>query len=96
MLSGNIENVFGSAALKYFIKGVELLGLRQLGNVSCVDKERRRSRHRVNAIESDFEGRSHIFVCLFAKADMAVADLQKAKIGSRQWRSSLSNFCKSF
>src|SRR5205823_12145770 len=40
MLSGNIENVFGSAALKYFIKGVELLGLRQLGNVSCVDKER--------------------------------------------------------
>src|SRR6266705_4014163 len=37
MLAGNIENVFGSAALKYLVEGVELLRLRQLRDISCVD-----------------------------------------------------------
>src|SRR5437899_3118506 len=77
MLAGNMENVFGSAALKYFIKGVELLRLRQLRDISCVDQERRRRRHRVNAIESNLKCFGHIFVRLLVKADMAIADLQE-------------------
>src|SRR5206468_7088315 len=70
VLPGNIENVLGSAALQYLIKGVELLGLRQLREVSCVDKERGRRRHRVDAIESNFEGRSNIFIRFLAEADV--------------------------
>src|ERR1700724_2444650 len=53
-----------------------------------MDKERRRSRHRVDAIESDLERLRHIFVCLFAEADMTIADLEKAKIRSRRQRAS--------
>src|SRR5437870_7844914 len=67
VLPGNIENVLGSAALEHFIEGVELLRLRQLREVSGMDKERRRSRHRVDAIESNLEGLRHIFVCVFAE-----------------------------
>src|SRR5713226_2720625 len=92
MLPGHIENVLSPAALEHFIKGVELLGLRQLGNVSRVDKESRRSGHRVDAIESNLEGLRHIFVCLFAEADVAIADLEKAEIRSRRQRVS-SCFC---
>src|SRR5260370_41580334 len=86
MLAGNIENVLGSAALQYLIKGVELFGLGQLGNGSRVDKESRRTGHRVDAIESNLEGLRHIFVCLFAEADVAIADLEKAEIRSRRQR----------
>src|SRR6266487_5794470 len=78
MLAGNIENVSGSAALKYFIKCVELLRLRQLGDISCVDQERGRSRHRVNAIESNLKCLGNILVRLLVKPNMAVANLQKA------------------
>ena len=82
MLPGHIKDVFGSAALEYLIERVELLRLRQLGDISSVDKERRRSRHRVNAIESNFERLGNILVRLLVKPDVAIADLQKAKIGS--------------
>src|SRR4030095_9151175 len=82
MLAGNIENVSGSAALKYFIEGVELLRLRQLRDISCVNQERRRGRHRVNAIESNLKCLGNILVRVLVKPDMAVADLQKAEIGS--------------
>ena len=40
MLAWHIEHVFGSAALNYLIEGVELLGLRQLRDVSRVDQKR--------------------------------------------------------
>src|SRR5439155_22323350 len=66
VLPGNIENILGSAALQHFIEGVELFGLRQLREVSGVDKESRRRGHRVDAIESNLEGLRHIFVCVFA------------------------------
>src|SRR6266403_1792378 len=53
VLPGNVEDILGPAALQYLIKGVELFGLRQLREVSGVDKESRRSRHRIDAIESN-------------------------------------------
>src|SRR5436305_7775618 len=96
VFSRNIENVLGPAALENFIEGVEFFRLRQLRDVSCVDKERRRSRHRVDAIERNLERSSDILVCLFAKADMAVADLQKAKVSRRQWLSCFGNLSKGF
>src|SRR4029077_15965980 len=58
VLPGNIENILGSAALQYLIKGVELFGLRQLREVSGVDKERWGSGHRIDAIETNLEGLS--------------------------------------
>src|SRR5439155_1788169 len=58
VLPGNIENILGPAALEHLIKGVELLRFGQLCNISCVNKERRGRRHCVDAIESNFEGRS--------------------------------------
>src|SRR6266478_5841386 len=51
VLPGHIENVLGSAALQYLIKGVELFGLRQLREVSRVNKKGRRRWHRIDAIE---------------------------------------------
>src|SRR6266568_3228323 len=86
VLPGNIENILGPAALQYLIKGVELFGLRQLREVSGVDKESRRSRHRIDAIESNLERLRHIFVCVFAETDVTVADLKKAEIRSRRQR----------
>src|SRR2546430_16062293 len=61
-----------------------------------MNKERRRSRHRVYAIESNFESRRDILVRVLVKADMAVADLQKAKVGSWQRLGGLCNLCQSF
>src|SRR6266487_1463833 len=75
VLPGNIENVLGSAALENFIKSVELLRLRELCKISRVDKERRWSGHCVDAIESNFEGRSNIFICFLTETDVAIADL---------------------
>src|SRR6266480_6452698 len=86
VLPGNIENILGPAALQYLIKGVELFGLRQLREVSRVDKESWRSGHRVDAIESNLEGLRHILVRVFAEADVAIADLEKAEVGSRRQR----------
>src|SRR5207245_3899633 len=43
-------------------------------------------RHCFDAIESNFEGLSDIFICLFTEADVAVADLEKAEIRSRRQR----------
>ena len=96
MLSGNIESVLGPAALENLIEGVELLRLRQLRNISRMNEERRRRRHGVDAIESNLERLRHIFVCLFAEADVAIADLQEAKVGSRKWLPSLRNLSKRF
>ena len=48
-----------------------------------MNKERRRGRHRVDAIESNFECLGDILVRRLVEADMAIADLQKAEISSR-------------
>src|SRR6266403_5218858 len=95
MLARNIEDVLGPAALEHLIESVELLGLRELGDVSSVDKESRRGGHRVDAIESNLERLRHIFVCLFAKADVTIANLEKAKVRCcRQRASRLRDFSK--
>src|SRR5438552_10822165 len=59
-----------------------------------MDKERRRSGHRVDAIERNLKRRGDILVRLFTKADVAVADLQEAKVSSRQWLPGLCNLSK--
>src|SRR5437870_9202641 len=61
-----------------------------------MNKERRRSRHRVYAIESNFKSRRDILIRVLVKADMAVANLQKAKVGSWQRLAGLRNLCQSF
>src|ERR1044072_4118652 len=81
MFSGNVENIFGSAALESLIERVELLRFRQLRNVSCVNQKRRRGRNGIDAIKSKLEGGGNILVCLLVKANVAVADLQKTEIG---------------
>src|SRR5713101_1075729 len=86
MLSRNVKNILSPATLQHLIEGVELFRLRQLCNVSRVNKEGRRRRHRVDSIEGGFEGRGHIFVRLFTEPDMTVANLQKAEIGSCRQR----------
>jgi hypothetical protein len=48
-----------------------------------MNKERRRRRHRVDAIEGNFEGCRDILVSLFAEADMTIADLEKELDQSR-------------
>src|SRR5690348_6302648 len=47
-----------------------------------MDKERRRSRHRIDSIQRNLECRRNIFVRVFVEADMAIADLQEAQVGS--------------
>src|SRR5438876_5980290 len=96
MLSGNVENVLGSAALQHFIEGVELLWLRQLRDISRMNEERRRRWHSVDAIEGNLESLRHILVRLFTESDVAVADLQKAEVGSRQRLSGPRNLGESF
>src|SRR4029077_20340035 len=92
----DIENVLGPAALQHLVKGVELFRLRQLCDIPRMNKERGRSGHRVDAIESNLEGLSHIFVRFFVEPDMAIADLQKTKVGSWKWRPTLRDLRKSF
>src|SRR6185437_2130627 len=94
MLTRHVKDVFGSAAFKDLVERVELFGFRQLRDISGVNKERRWSRHRVDAVESNFESLGNILVRRFVKPDVAIADLQKAKVGSRKWRPSLRNFSK--
>src|SRR6266404_1326523 len=86
MLAGHEEHVLRPAALKHFVESVELLRLRELRDISGVNKKSRRGGHRIDAIESNLEGLRHILVCLFAEADVTVADLQKAEIRSRRQR----------
>ncbi len=78
MLPGDIENVLGAAALEHLIEGVELLRLRQLGDISSMNQEGWRNGHRIDAIERNLERFGHIFVRIFGEADVAIADLQKA------------------
>src|SRR6266487_6224624 len=61
-----------------------------------MNKERRRGRHCVDAIQRNFESRSDILVRLLIEADVAVADLQKAKVGSWQRLAGFRNLCQSF
>src|SRR5437763_11354189 len=97
MLTRYKKYIFCFAALEHLIKRVELLRLRQLRDISGVDKERRRGGHRIDAIERNLERLRHIFVCLFAEADVTVANLEKAKVRSRRQRaSSLRNLSKGF
>src|SRR4029077_1970340 len=84
VLAGYKKYILCLTALEHLIKGVELLRLRELGDISGVDKERRRGGHGVDAIQSNLERLRHIFVRLFAEADVAVTDLQKAEIRSRR------------
>ena len=92
VLPGHVEDVLGPAALENLIERVELFRLRQLGNIARVNQERRRSRHRVDAIECNLERLSDILVRFLAKADVTVTDLEKAKICSRQRGPRLSQF----
>src|SRR6266404_5408590 len=95
MLTRYKKYIFCFAALEHLIKRVELLRLRQLRDISGVDKERRRGGHRIDAIERNLERLRHIFVCLFAEADVTVANLEKAKVRSRRQRAScLRDFSK--
>src|SRR6266480_4390776 len=96
MLSRHVENVLCTAALEHLIERVELLRLRQLRDISRVDKEGRRSRHRVDAIERNLECRCDILIRVLIESNMAVANLQKAKVSSRQWLPSLRNLSKGF
>ncbi len=82
MLARYIKYILCFAALEHLIKRVELLRFRQLCDISSVDEEGGRSGHRVDAIESNLERLRHILVCLFAKADVAIANLEKAEIRS--------------
>ena len=82
MLARNIKYILCFAALEHLIKRVELLRFRQLCDISCVYKEGRWRWHRVDAIERNLERLRHILVCLFAKADVAIANLEKAEIRS--------------
>src|SRR4029077_12486527 len=62
-----------------------------------MNEERRPRRHRVDAIKRNFESRGDILVRLFIEADVAVADLQKAKVGSCWQRvSGFRNLSKGF
>src|SRR5438034_5811334 len=83
MLSRNVKDVLCPAALQHLIESVELFRLRQLRNISRMNEEGWARWHRIDAIKSNFEGCSDIFIRLFTEADMTVADLQKAKVGSR-------------
>src|SRR5262249_31999018 len=73
-LPGNIEDIRGAAALKDLIKRVELFRLRELRDVARMDKERRWSRHRIDAIKRNLKCLGDIFVRLFTETDVAVAD----------------------
>ena len=88
VLPGNMKHVLGPAALEYFIEGIEFLRFRQLGDISSMNQEGWRSGHRVNAIESNLESLGNILIGVFAKANVAIADLEKAKIGSHRQRAS--------
>ena len=81
MLTRYVERVLGPTALENLIECVELLRLRQLRDIACVNKERRWSGHRVNAIERNLERRSNILVRFLAEPDMTIADLQEAEFG---------------
>src|SRR6266404_531213 len=95
MLAGHEEHVLRPAALKHFVESVELLRLRELRDISGVNKKSRRGGHRIDAIERNLERLRHIFVCLFAEADVTVANLEKAKVRSRGQRAScLRDFSK--
>src|SRR5437868_768885 len=95
MLTRYKKYIFCFAALEHLIKRVELLRFGQLGDVSRVNEKRRWRRHRINAIERNLERLRHIFVCLFAEADVTIANLEKAKVRSRRQRAScLRDFSK--
>ena len=91
MLARNIKYILCFAALEHLIERVELFRLRQLRDVSGVDQKRRRSRHRVDAVQRDPERFSDIFVRVFAEADVAVTDLKKTQIGGRRQRAGFCN-----
>src|SRR5947208_10621005 len=55
MLSRNVKNVLSPAAFQHLIEGIELFRLRELGNISRMNEERRRRWHSIDAVESNLE-----------------------------------------
>src|SRR5260221_1545813 len=77
MLAWDVEDAIGLQTLQHVAGGVELLRLRELGDIACVQHEGRALWQRVHSRYGLLKRRRHILVCFLAEADVTVADLDE-------------------
>src|SRR5713101_3993387 len=80
MLTRDEVDLFRGSSLQCLVKRVEFTRLRELTQIAGVNDEIRLVGQRVDFIDRRLQSRSDIRICWLVKADVAVADLDKAEV----------------
>src|ERR1700738_2329664 len=84
MFTGYIKYFFSFYSLQRLVECVKFIRLGEMRKISRVEYKRRTGWHCVYFGNRSLQGSDHIRVCWFIKTNMAVADLYKTEIRSRQ------------
>src|SRR5450432_3079419 len=80
VLAGHVKRVAGFGFFNHLRDGVELLGFGKMREIAGVKEKFRTLGKRVDPRDRLPQGADHIFVWVFGKTDVAVADLYEAEI----------------
>src|SRR5206468_3338704 len=92
MLAGHVKNFAYLEALQVLLERIEFFRFGKMTQVTGVQDEVRRRRQRVDLRDRLLQRADDIFVRLFVKTDVAVADLHEAEIGTSDWRCCAEQF----
>ena len=80
MLARHVKHLARFASLQNLVQRVELLRLGEVSQVTGMQHEGRGVGERIDLGDCLAQCGSHVLICLFVEADMAVADLNEAEI----------------
>src|SRR5260370_15534292 len=80
MLTRHKVDLFGGRPFQCLVKRIEFTRLRELTQITGVNDEIRRVRHRVDFVDCRLQSSGNVRVGRLVKADVAVADLNKAEV----------------
>jgi hypothetical protein len=83
VLAGDEEHVLRRGALENLVHGVELFGLREVGDVARVQHELGGHRERVDLVDGRLQRPHDIGIRRLVESHVAVADLDEAKLARR-------------
>src|SRR6266403_4211842 len=80
MLTRHKVDLFGGRSFQCLVKRIELTRLRELTQIAGVNDEIRFVGHRVDLVDCRLQSGSDVRISRLVKADVAVADLDKAEV----------------
>src|SRR5580698_9835743 len=80
MLTGNKVNLLCRCSFECLVERIEFTWLRELAQITGVDDEIRRVRHRIDLVDRRLQSSGDVRIRRFVKADVTVADLHKTEV----------------